>query len=175
MKKMLSISLALMMLLTAACGLAETTGAQIDLNDTNVLQLLVPAGYLLEKENVDAVLYAEILPPSPGMTGFTLSIAYADLADGPTPGEMTAEDIELAKQLVGSDFFRPDFSVMTAQGGTKFLVINENDAEADYALLIANYEGYFVQMYVSPADGADVTEADIQTALAILSSAQLAK
>ena len=49
-------------------------------------------------------------------------------------------------------------------------LINENDTEEDYVLMIANYEGYFVQMYIEPAEGAQVAEEDITTALAILTS-----
>ena len=40
--------------------------------------------------------------------------------------------------------------------------------------MIANYEGYFVQMYIEPdEDGAAVTDEDITTALAILTSIQV--
>ena len=62
---------------------------------------------------------------------------------------------------------------MATGEGTKFLVINENDTEEDYVLLITNYEGYFVQMYIEPAAGVEVTDEDITTALAILTSIQV--
>ena len=153
-----------------------TTGEKINIvkGENNVAFLELPEGYTVEKERQDTALYASIETEAEGKPEFSFSIAYADLSEGPTPGEMTEEDIELAKELVGSDFFNPTFSVMTTGEGTKFLVINENDAEDDYVLMIANYEGYFVQMYIEPdEDGAAVTDEDITTALAILTSIQV--
>ena len=169
MKKMIALCLSLLLLgLTNA--MAVSGYSSIELTAKMNIKLEVPEGYTVTKERQDAALYAGIYTEEAGKPQFNFSIAFADLSDGPTPGEMTEEDIQLAKELVGSDFANPDFSVMVTGEGTKFLVINENDAEDDYALMITNYEGYFVQMYITPAQGMDVTEEDLTTALDILTS-----
>ena len=173
MKKMIALCLALMMLLSLTSAMALDRYSSIHLTDRLNIKVELPEGYTLEKERQDSALYASIETEIEGKPEFTFSIAFADLSEGPSPGEMTDEDIELAKQLVGSDFFNPTFSVMTTGEGTKFLVINENDAENDYVLMITNYEGYFVQMYIEHAEGDDVTDEEITTALAILTSIQV--
>lgn len=174
MKKMIALCLSLMMILSLTSAMAIDRYSSIELTDKLNIKLELPEGYTVEKERQDTALYASIETEAEGKPEFSFSIAYADLSEGPTPGEMTEEDIELAQELVGSDFFNPTFSVMTTGEGTKFLVINENDTEEDYVLMIANYEGYFVQMYIEPdEDGAAVTDEDITTALAILTSIQV--
>ena len=173
MKKMIALCLSLMMILSLTSAMAIDRYSSIELTDKLNIKVELPEGYTVEKERQDTALYASIETEVEGKPEYAFSIAYADLSEGPTPGEMTEEDIELAKELVGSDFANPTFTVMTTGGGTKFLVINENDAEEDYVLMIANYEGYFVQMYIEPEDGAEVTDEDITTALAILTSIEV--
>lgn len=147
--------------------------AQIKLTEDIALEMEVPEGYEVVKDRSDSALYATISSEEEGKPLFNFSIAYADLSEGPTPGEMTQEDIDLAMQMVSSDFYKPTFTIAAAGGGTKFLVIDENEAESDYTLMIANYQGYFVQMYITPAEGLEVTQADIDTALEILTSTQV--
>ena len=173
MKKMIALCLSLMMILSLTSAMAIDRYSSIKLTDKMNIQLELPEGYTVEKERQDTALYASIETEAEGKPQYTFSIAYADLADGPTPGELTDEDIELAKQMVGSDFANPTFDVKATGEGTKFLVINENDAEDDYVLMIANYEGYFVQMYIAPADDMEVSDEDITTALAILTSIEV--
>ena len=173
MKKMIALCWSLMLLLSMTSALAIGRYSSIELTEKLNIKLELPEGYAVKKDRQDTALYASITTEAEGKPQYTFSIAYADLSEGPTPGEMTAEDIELAKELVGSDFFNPTFSVMATGEGTKFLVINENDTEEDYVLLITNYEGYFVQMYIEPAAGVEVTDEDITTALAILTSIQV--
>lgn len=173
MKKMIAICLSLLLLLSMTSAMALDRYSSIAVADKMNIRLELPEGYELEKERQDTALYASIFTEMENKPQYVLSIAYADLADGPTPGELTAEDVILARELVGSDFYNPDFSVMESGGGTKFLVINENDTEEDYVLMLANYEGYFVQMYIEPPQDADVTDEDIATALAILTSTEL--
>ena len=173
MKKMIALCLSLMMILSLTSAMAIDRYSSIALTDKINIKVELPEGYELIKERQDTALYASITTEEEGKAQYTFSIAYADLSEGPTPGEMTEEDIELAKQLVGSDFANPTFSVMATGEGTKFLVINENDAEADYVLMITNYEGYFVQMYIEPAYGMEVADEDINTGLAILTSIQV--
>ena len=173
MKKMIALCLSLLLMMGLTSAMAVGRYSSIELTDKMNIQIEVPEGYTVQKDRQDVALYASILTEEEGKPQFTFSIAFADLSDGPTPGEMTDEDIQLAKELVGSDFFNPTFDVMATGEGTKFLVINENDAEDDYALLITNYEGYFVQMYIEPAYGMEVTEEDVVTALAILTSIQV--
>ena len=170
MKKITSLFLVLMMVLGMTPCLAEQNPVSLYVMDDVSLEMSLPAGYTAKVERVDTALYAAIETEELTKANFTLSIAYADLSDGPTPAELTEEDIELAKQLVGADFHNPEFSVVATDHGTKFLLINENDAESDYAIMITNYEGSFVQMYITPAEGHEVTEADVTTALQILTS-----
>lgn len=172
MKKMIALCLSLMMILSLTSAMAIDRYSSIELTEKMNIRLELPEGYTVEKERQDTALYASIETEAEDKPQYTFSIAYADLSEGPTPGEMTEEDIELAKELVGSDFFNPTFTVMATGEGTKFLVINENDAEEDYVLMIANYEGYFVQMYITPAAD-EVTDEDINTALAILTSIEV--
>ena len=173
MKKMIALCLALMMLLSLTSAMAIGRYPSITLTEKMNIKLELPEGYTVVKDRQDSALYASITTDDEDKPQYTFSIAFADLSEGPTPGEMTEEDIELAKELVGSDFFAPTFTVMTTGEGTKFLVINENDTEDDYVLIITNYEGYFVQMYIEPAPGMEVTDEDITTALAILTSIQV--
>ena len=173
MKKMIALCLILMMLLSMTSAMAIDRYSSIELTDKMNIQLELPEGYKVRKDRQDTALYASITTADESKAQYTFSIAFADLSEGPTPGEMTEEDIQLAKELVGSDFANPTFSVMTTGEGTKFLVINENDAENDYVLMITNYEGYFVQMYIEHAEGDDVTDEEITTALAILTSIQV--
>ena len=173
MKKLIALCLSLMMILSMSSVMAVGRYSSIELTDRLNIQLELPEGYVVKKQRQDTALYATFNTDAKGLPQYYFSIAYADLSDGPTPGEMTEEDIELAKELVGSDFANPIFSVMETGEGTKFLIINENDTETDYVLMIANYEGYFVQMYIEPAEGMDVTDEDITTAMAILTSIQV--
>jgi hypothetical protein len=173
MKKMIALCLSLMMILSLTSAMAIDRYSSIELTDKLNIKLELPEGYTVEKERQDTALYAGISPEEEGKPHFLFSIAYADLSEGPTPGELTEEDIEAAKELVGSDFANPTFEVRATGEGTKFLVINENDAEDDYVLMIANYEGYFVQMYIAPADDMEVSDEDITTALAILTSIEV--
>ena len=173
MKKLIALCLSLMMILSLTSAMAIDRYSSIEITDKLNIKVELPEGYAIKKERQDTALYAGIYTEAEDKPQFLFSIAYADLSEGPTPGEMTEEDIELAKQLVGSDFNNPTFTVMATGEGTKFLVINENNAETDYVLMIANYEGYFVQMYIEPAEGAQVAEEDITTALAILTSIQV--
>ena len=170
MKKTIALCLSLMMILSLTSAMAIDRYFSIEVAEKMNIQLELPEGYTVKKDRQDSALYASISTEAEGKPQYTFSIAYADLSEGPTPGEMTEEDIELAKQLVGSDFANPTFTVMPTGEGTKFLVINENETEEDYVLMIANYEGYFVQMYIEPAEGAEVSDEDINAALAILTS-----
>ena len=170
MKKVIALCLSLMMLLSLTSAMAIDRYSSIELTDKMNIQVELPEGYTVTKDRQDTALYASITTEDESKPQYTFSIAYADLSEGPTPGEMTDEDIQLAKELVSSDFANPSFSVMATGEGTKFLVINENDAEADYVIMITNYEGYFVQMYIEPAYGMQVADEDITTALAILTS-----
>lgn len=173
MKKIVALGMALLLLLGAMPCLAEEVNATIGLTENMYLAMEVPEGYTVQKDRSDTVLYATIFSEETGKTLYNFSIAYADLSEGPTPGEMTEEDIELAKQMISADFFKPTYTIAVTGGGTKFLVIDENEAESDYTLMIANYQGYFVQMYITPAENMEVTEADVTTALEILTSIQL--
>ena len=172
MKKITSLFLVLMMVLGMTPCLAEANPVSLYVMDDVTLEMALPAGYNAKVERVDTALYAAIDTDDLLHADYILSIAYADLSGGPTPNELTEEDIELAKQLVGADFHNPDFSIVATEKGTKLLLIDENDAESDYAIIITNYEGYFVQMYITPAEGLNVTEADVATALEILSSVE---
>lgn len=172
MKKLIAICLSVMMLLGMTGAMAEDASS-IELTEEINIQLELPEGYIVEKVRQDSALYAAITTEEEGKPQFLFSIAYADLVDGPTPGELTEEDIELAKQMVSIDFANPTFDVNATGEGTKFLVINENDAESDYVQMITNYQGYFVQMYIVSVEGMDVTDADIDLALEILTSIQV--
>lgn len=171
MKKMIALFLSLMMLLSMTGAMASEVTASIELTETLDIQMELPEGYNVLKQRQDSVLYAGIYTQDENKAQFTLSIAYSDIF--PTISLMTEEDIEQAKQVIGFDFAAPVYTVETTAHGTKFLLISENGAEEDYAQLVTNYEGYFIQMYINAAPGAHVTDEDVATAMAILSSLTL--
>lgn len=173
MKKLTAILLTLAMLLGMGSALAEDVTATLDVHETLDITVDLPAGFTADIDRADTALYAIFSSPAEDAAAYLFSIAYSDLTGGPTPGEMTKEDQELAMQMIAADFFNPSFEVKTAPSGTKFLLIDENDAEVDYAILITNYEGYFVQMYIAPAIGTNVGEAQVTEALEILASIEV--
>ena len=174
MKKMIALFLSLLMLMSMTGAMASEVISTIELTEKVDIQMELPEGYTAMKQRLDSVLYAGIYTNDENKPQFTLSIAYSDLTYAVPEIVLTSEEeIEQAKQIIGMDFADPTYTVEATTHGTKFLVINENGAEEDYAHLVTNYQGYFIQMYINAAEGAEVTDEDIATALAILSSLAL--
>lgn len=173
MKKLTALVLALMMALSLTASLAEEADVTLALNENFDITLDLPDGYVLKKNLTGTAIYAEIYNPDAVATQYTLSIAKSDVEG--TLTELTDDMLMAAQLVLAADFHDPQFSTLTTKEGTVFLVINEHGAQSDYAVMISYYQSNFVSMYITPVEGAEVAQADLDAAFAILESCQLVK
>ena len=174
MKKFLAVLLSLLMLCSFAVaerGEDVVIDSQLDFDTT----MDIPEGYSLSRDDTHGYLICFIEPDELENAEYVLSIAYSEEFDGFTLNpSLTQEEIAQAIEWLTMDYADPTVTTLQTALGTYEILIQENGSEMDYAELVTIYDGYFANMAISRPEG-EVTQADIDTALAILSSAEIVK
>ena len=167
MKKLLSLFVALCLLLTAACALAETTellkldnGVTIVLNHDESIQIY-PAAQNAANEGFWMI-------ENGANASVTLSIAPSEIDSELSLGDLTEEQQLLYGQQVGEMFANPEIHLDVTPSGNKYLHICSNE-ESDIDTIFTIYKGYFVELIQFSDDNfAQLTEEDKAFCLSIL-------
>lgn len=171
MKKILALVLAAVML----CGfaaMAEEVTVSPALKDIDVPEGLnfqyfeygESFGALMHNEE-ETLYYTLIIEYNPEFVD-----AYGEEA---TFNTMSEEDLEFAISELTFDYAQPRIAMAETGYGTKVIVVDDQGSESEYASLLTIYHGYFVGIYIDRLDGEQITDAQIQDALDIMTSINL--
>lgn len=169
MKKFAALLLAAMMMLFAFAAVAEETSVAI--NSDLTLSFVVPEGYDFSEEWYSDILYATFAPQTEGEASMILSVGYSDEYADRSIGDLNDEEFETLVELTREDFNNPTITTMETAHGTKLIVADENSEYDEYAEITTVYQSYFITVMIQPAqDGVQLTEAQLQTAIDVLSN-----
>ena len=166
MKKLIAILLAALMLFTAAFAMAEEEKTTVVFDDTLSFSLNCPNGYEMESEYVNGYLFMAFIPADEADVRFTVVVCadeeydqYARLND------LSDEQLQRFTDDMTVDYYNPQVEIRETGYGSKLVVANEQDTEMDFVQMQSIYHGYFITSNIRHADGAEVTEEEIQKVL----------
>ena len=169
MKKFAALLLAALMMLFAFAAVAEE--ASVAVNDDLSLSFVVPEGYAFSENWYSDVLYADFVPETEDGATMILSVGFSDEYADRSIGDLSDEEFETLVELTREDFNNPTVSTMETAHGTKLIVADENSEYDEYAEITTVYQGYFISVMIQPAqEGVQLTEAQLQTAIDVLSN-----
>lgn len=176
MKKLISVVLAAMMMLCAA-ALAEDT--VLESADTFRITVDAPEGYTFAEADYGDFIGGLFKPDDANEKPYyTLLIAYSEeyaarFGRESTLNDLSEDELNAAIADLTSDFADPQITVAVTGLGTKVIIANEQGSESEFATILTVYHGYFVQIYIDQLNGRELTEAEIQTGLDIMTSLTL--
>ncbi|MDO4483601.1 MAG: hypothetical protein Q4C54_03955 [Clostridia bacterium] len=139
--------------------------------DTMYTKITPPDGYIAITQDASvSTLHVSFVPEDENnCTEYDLLIAYSELVDNATLGDMTDDEYKLMVEVLTADYNDPSVETITTEKGTKLIVVNENGGESDYAEIMTIYHGYFINVIVYDEDH-QLDEAKIKTGMDILAS-----
>ena len=167
MKKILTLMLAAMLMLSAGLCRAESAGnvTSVYYDSTLRFDMKIPEGYELQTDR-DGMILAMCLKG--GRDNYDIDIlvcpddTYSEFSRF---NDMTDERLAREMAELSEGYNNPSVSVLETSAGTKLIRIDENGSEMDYVEIIGLYNGYIIDVYILADDGREVTEEDIRTAL----------
>ena len=176
MKKILSIVLAAMMLLSVGIACAETTEATAAEPTTvlydaqNFISYILPEDYVTsstEFKGQMAIIDLKTLANKPEMVlVIGLDEEYADLNK---LNDLSEEDLQAYINTLCEDWGTVETYVTTTDYDTKFVILDEVSADIDQCQITGIYKGFTITLYLIRTDGSDVTEEDYRAAMKFLS------
>lgn len=128
----------------------------------------IPEGYTFETEENGGSLFATFTSEDPEAVAVYVSVAYSDAFAGYTlTSDLTEEELEDAKQYLGSDYNSPRIDLYETEYGTTLISVAENDAQSDYADFVTIWNGYFI--VIALQKNTVLTDTDFDLALRIAS------
>jgi len=170
MKKLLALLLILALALCSAYALAEET--QVQISDSLSISFVVPDAYSFQDAWYGDILYAELTPEAEGLAAMTLSIGATEEYADRSINDLSDEELDALIAVSISDFSAPTWAISETTHGTKLIVVDENSDYDEFAEIFTLYNGYFISMLIEPANGAQLTAEELNTAAVVLSDMQ---
>lgn len=175
MKKIVALLLAAMLIMMTGAALAvEKTRVVFD--DQMSFDVLCPEGYEMESFVAEGKLVIALSVKDSGEDAadylvYAITIARSD-SDEYTAierlNDLAADAKTELMEGLKEDWNDAVTEIVETGLGTEVILLNENGAVYDSAELFSVYHGYFVDMYITYTDGRELTQADIDTGLQIL-------
>lgn len=172
MKKLLTMTLALMLLVTTI-ALADVT---YDIQETSPhfgLKITLEDGATIEQNAFDDVTVAHIILPNaaPDAIDYTLTVAYSDIYADLHMNELSDDDLTaLFMAIAGYDGEVSEAVTYKLHDldDCRIMVIYDANADFNIASAVTLIDGYIVSMYCMYDDFRAVTEADVELAVRML-------
>ena len=117
----------------------------------------------------------DFIPADENAVTYRLGIAYSELFGDYTLNDLTDDEFSQMQETLSTDYALPTVDMRTTEVGTKLILIDETGSDSDYASLLTIYHGFFIELSMDKLDGSQITDAEIDTGVAILSSLALIK
>ena len=176
MKKILSIVLSMMMLLTFVSVAEDTV---IESTPECSITVDAPEGYTFVEAEYGEFIGGLFKPDDENcFLYYTLLIAYSDeyatvFGRDSILNDLTEEQLNAAIVELTADYAQPEVTIAETGFGTKVIIVNEQGSESEYVSILTVYHGYFIQMYIDEVAGNQITAEQIQTGLDIMTSLEL--
>ncbi len=170
MKKILAIVLALMLVLTACAENEDEMRFESYYN----IEFETPAGYTFDfDEDLGTVYVGNFIPDDENAVSYMLIISYSEEFGDYTLNDYTDEEFAVAAEALTADYEAPIVGTAETGMGTKLITVIETGSESCYGSILTIYHGFFVQVHLF--SNVEITDADMQVAIDILTSMELSK
>lgn len=169
MKKTFSILLCAALFLCAASALAEQAPFVIEMNEKLSVSFIVPENYEISENRYGDIFYATFTPLNGTDVGVVLSVGASEEYLSRSIGDLTDEELQNLIDVATGDFADPSVTVTETSHGTKLIVLDENSEYDEYAEIFTVYQGYFITALVQRDPETQLTEAELQLAVDVLS------
>lgn len=169
MKKILALYVTIAMLLCSASALADTTKVVIHYDDGMDITQVLPEGYTADYDvTEEGILWMRLIKDNDSL-GIAMTIAAdADHDDKIRLNDLTVEEKESFAQALFEDMDKEEWSIMVTGQGTEAIVVKTTEDAYSSALISTLYYGYGVVLYIGYTDGHELSDADIETAMQVL-------
>lgn len=170
-KTMLSLLLVVMMILTAGAMADET----VVVNDADMaldIAVALPEGYTLLQNQQNGHLYLDLISPEEHGMVYSVVIAHSEEYAEQTMIDMSEDEIAHIVNLISTDYAVPEVEQVKIGDHTLLCVFRETGSESNYACVVTVYHGYFITEHIHHTDYSMLTDADVQTAVDLLSGMQ---
>lgn len=177
MKKIIALLMAMMMLCSFTCAIAEKEDQTLVENATPEFDVttVVPEGYELEQVRYEGTVFLSYTNDAPGTANYVISIAHSEEYDGISLNDMSDEDKQALAAVMTEDFAAPEVYDMVTESGTQVYLINEtiaegdDDADVSFAIGFTIYKGYFFTLSAYTEEFDVLTREQLELAVKILS------
>lgn len=167
--KLIALISALMLCFTMS-AVADTTIGQLDGHD---LTMILPDGYSASPCEGDWVNHYNIDSPQTDTPNYRMGFAFMEEYSGVSSYDMEEADFQQLAELLQEAYNKPTVSFSQTQEGSRLIIIDENDSESDYANIYTLYKGYFVQVYISRPDYAELSQSDIDMGIQLINDTHI--
>lgn len=176
MKKILSIVLAAMMLLSVGIACAETAEATaaeptvVRYDAQTDITYILPEDYTVSSTEFSGqmvIIDLKTLADKPELVLVVgLDEEYADLNK---LNDLSDEDLQAYIDTLCEDWGTVETYVLNTDYETKFVLLDEVSADIDQCQITGIYKGYTITLYLIRTNGTQVTEDDYNAAMKFLS------
>lgn len=176
MKKILSIVLAAMMLLSVGIACAETAEATaaeptvVRYDAQTDITYILPEDYAVSSTEFSGqmvIIDLKTLADKPELVLVVgLDEEYADLNK---LNDLSDEDLQAYIDTLCEDWGTVETYVVNTDYDTKFVLLDEVSADIDQCQITGIYKGYTITLYLIRTNGTQVTEDDYNAAMKFLS------
>lgn len=176
MKKIVSLLVAVMLMVSAAGSLAETMKVEESAPKFDV-EVTLPDGAKTKLERGDDWTWLRItLDEQNGAKPvLDLTIAPDEEFEGKDMKDLTEEDKQNLIALLSENAAHPTYVMMDLADGNQLLVVEEDTEENDFAAMETIYDGYFICLYGRYEDYDKLTADDLAAMYEIMQSLVITK
>ncbi len=169
MKKILALCLAVAMLLCSVSALADAEKVVINYDDGMDITQVLPEGYTADYAVTDeGILWMSLIKDNDSLGILLVVAADPDHDDKVRLNDLTEEEKEAFALTLFEDMDQEEWSIMVTGQGTEAVVVKTTEDAYAAALISTLYYGYSVVLYVGYPDGRELSDADIETAMQVL-------
>lgn len=165
MKKLLSMLMAALLLMSVTGALAESIRF-IENSSTFDIEIELPEGAKVSA-NTNVGQMSIVTISSEGLADVSITIAGSDIYDLENLADLSDDDVNLLAETAGMQYENPEIVIDTTPSGNKYIHICSN-AESDIDAIFTLYDGYFIEMTQWHEDYAQLTEQDYDFMLQLL-------
>ena len=173
MKKILSLVLAAAMLLCAGSALAQETAAEVTVlpyDATTNITYIAPEGYEVTTDYSGQMVMIDLDGRKVGQADMILVMGvdeeYPELH---SLNDLTEEELAEYTASLTEDWANASSSVLTTNYGTKFILIDEDNADIDMCQIQGVYKGFTICLYMIYTNGTQISLNDYNVAMDFLS------
>lgn len=167
MKKLFALLITALLLAGASFAMAENVTVNQAVVDYDVT-MSIPQGYAMTENRRGSGISIDVMPEDKTNAQYFITIGYSEAYDGRTISEMGDDEVEQILDFISEGFYSPVISSYTTSEGTLVYVLDETEAESDWAMAVTIYRGYFVTVQIEKEDYAELTQEDVQRAITLL-------